>query len=247
VGFALGWLAFTSTSTAPGRLPVFVEPVIGAAASAIAGVLVLSTLRTSRRREPMLVVLPALTATALLATHRLVLTAGPVSAFAHMTGGELLRVYEKQGAYPANAEVIQILQVTTAIGGIPVLFLSVLLAVRRLPLSKCVALCTRGFGYRPGTWLGALLLLGVMALPIFLFSTRVVWRAVLQERAPDNVAFLGTMLTIFTGLSMGVYLYFAARTVLALTDDPSVGPEVPVIERTFVPYPKRGRHSRDRK
>jgi hypothetical protein len=244
VTFALGWLAFTGSRANPGRLPIFVEPAIGAAGSAVAAVLVLSTLRTGRPARSRLSVLPALTAVALLATHRLVMTAGPVSAFSHMTGGDLLAAYEKHGAYEASANLVASLRITSMIGGLPVLFLSVLLAVERHPLSKCVSLCVRGFARRRSAWLCCLLVLGVVAFAIFLFATRLIWASVLGERTSSNVAFLGVILTIFTGFAMGIYVYFAARTVLVLTDDPSLGPEVPVFPRRTPPFPKRVRSGR---
>ena len=42
-----------------------------------------------------------------------------------------------------------------------------------------------------------------------LFATRLIWASVLGERTSSNVAFLGVILTIFTGFAMGIYVYFA--------------------------------------
>jgi hypothetical protein len=216
--FGLAWIDFGSSGAVKDRLPVFVEPVVGACAAAVVAGRILAIYRASPVRKPLEPLLPGLTLVALAGTSLLVASAGPVGAFAYFVEGDLETLYEKSGALmpPGNGDAIS---VVTALLGLPVLFLTVVISVRRLPLGESARRILRTLRARPGEYVVGVAALSLVASLLFLVGTRVIWGEILAERTSDAALYVGVMLTVFTGAIMGAYVYFAVRTVMVLTEE----------------------------
>jgi hypothetical protein len=213
-GFGSGWVILSLAGVDAGRLPLFVEPVVGLSGLTVALVLLF---RSGENRRLSAFLLPV-AAMGALALHGELLS-GPILFFAYLVGGlELVVVYGDRGR--SIGTMWPGLQWTVAATSHLFLWILPLVLVRGAdPLGACRSFLA-GVARRPVAALVAVVATALQGALVYPVVAAAVYAGFYSDEPVYIRILLGILNSAISALLISLHVYFLARMGFAIVDAP---------------------------